>query len=61
MPRIRITATVEEELARKARARAALDGQSLPDVIRDFLMRYASGGLPGYSEIDKVRNTEEEE
>jgi plasmid stability protein len=46
----RVTAVVPDDLERKARAKAALEKRSLPDVVREFLRRYVADGLPGYRE-----------
>lgn len=50
----KLTIIVAEELRRRAKARAAIEGKTLSEVIRGKLEEYASG-LDSYEEADDIR------
>ena len=53
---MRITFRIEDELLRRARAKAKSEGRHLNDIIREFLTWVAEGGDPkaDYREISRL-------
>lgn len=47
------TLTIPEDLRRKARAKAILEGKSLSEVVRELLELYVRGDLPESVETNK--------
>ena len=47
------TLTIPEDLRRKARAKAILEGKSLSEVVRGLLELYVKGELPEPIEVEK--------
>lgn len=50
----KLTIIVPEELRRRAKARAAIEGKTLSDIVRAKLEEYAAG-LDAYEEADDIR------